>query len=147
MHGSSAIQQHLVSPQSMLNFHSYSNDMFYLQAMILILQNWSPHGQNTVLLILWLFILRCAPETLNTNFACAVLFLRYVGIKTTLSLQKKELLITVRGTAQVEDVITDLTALPTVRLYTFLPGICHAALLGFEGITQLTGVSMALWRH
>ncbi len=30
------------------------------------------------------------------------------------NMQKKELLITIRGTAQVEDCVTDLTALPTV---------------------------------
>ena len=35
--------------------------------------------------------------------------------KTVDFMQKKEFLITVRGTAEVEDVITDLTALPTVR--------------------------------
>lgn len=34
-----------------------------------------------------------------------------------LNLQAKELLIAVRGTAQVEDVITDLTALPQVIQY------------------------------
>ena len=32
-----------------------------------------------------------------------------------ISLEKKEVIISVRGTAQVEDVITDLTALPRVR--------------------------------
>ena len=33
-----------------------------------------------------------------------------------ISLEKKEVIISVRGTAQVEDVITDLTALPRVRI-------------------------------
>ena len=32
-----------------------------------------------------------------------------------ISLEKKEVIISVRGTAQVEDVITDLTALPRVK--------------------------------
>ena len=31
-------------------------------------------------------------------------------------LQEKEVLITIRGTAQVEDIVTDLTALPVVRI-------------------------------
>lgn len=30
------------------------------------------------------------------------------------AMQEKELVVTVRGTAQIEDVVTDLTALPTV---------------------------------
>ncbi len=33
-----------------------------------------------------------------------------------INLEKKKVIISIRGTAQVEDVITDLTALPTVSL-------------------------------
>ena len=33
-----------------------------------------------------------------------------------INLEKKQVIISIRGTAQVEDVITDLTALPTVGL-------------------------------
>ena len=36
-----------------------------------------------------------------------------------ISLEKKEVIISVRGTAQVEDVITDLTALPRVGPLNF----------------------------
>lgn len=35
-----------------------------------------------------------------------------------INLEKKQVIISIRGTAQIEDVITDLTALPTVGLST-----------------------------
>ena len=45
-----------------------------------------------------------------------------------INLEKKQVIISIRGTAQIEDVITDLTALPTVGLlHTFqAPAILSA---------------------
>ena len=64
----------------------------------------------------------------NTNSWCLLAGFGLVHVKLTstwaehcpayflaISLEKKEVIISVRGTAQVEDVITDLTALPRVR--------------------------------
>ncbi len=53
-----------------------------------------------------------------------------------INLEEKKVIVSVRGTAQIEDVITDLTALPTVRL----PCTQSAQL-------TLIALIVPVWRH